>query len=310
MGLACIGAAAGPFVGGLVTEHLGWRFIFYLNVPVAAAALALGAGTVRDSRDESASRHIDLAGLLAVGAGVVLLVLAIDRAPDWGWTAPGTLGAAASGLVLLAGFVQIEARVKAPLVELALLRIAPSPGWAASARCPMRTGASWSSAPRSTSTRSAASRSSRRACCSAAVGRRGLGGPLSGRLAGHIAPGHLMATGMLVAAGAVGVMTLSHAWPVWIPALGIARIGLGLAYATTNAGTLAAVPASKAGAASGIVLTGLLIAAAFAVTLAASLVEALRRRGPGAEGLAVDAVLRIGAAASAADALLLLADCG
>ena len=70
-----------------------------------------------------------------------------------------------------------------------------------------------------------------------------VGGPLSGRLAGHIAPGHLMATGMLVAAGAVGVMTLSHVGPVWIPAFGITGIGLGLAYATTNDGTLAAVPA-------------------------------------------------------------------
>ena len=309
VGLACIGAAAGPFVGGLVTEHLGWRFIFYLNVPVAAAALALGAGTVRDSRDESASGHIDLAGLLAVGAGVVLLVLAIDRAPDWGWAAPGTLGTAALGLVLLAGFVLIEARVKAPLVELALLRnralawlggigAVSNANWCLVVFCatlylqqvrglsvfeagvlflPLSAGAA-------------------------------VGGPLSGRLAGHIAPGHLMATGMLVAAGAVGVMTLSHAWPVWIPAFGITGIGLGLAYATTNAGTLAAVPASKAGAASGIVLTGLLIAAAFAVTLAASLVEEIQKGvGPGAEGLAVDAVLRIGAAASAAGALLLLA---
>ena len=117
-----------------------------------------------------------------------------------------------------------------------------------------------------------------------------------------------MAAGMLVAAGAVGVMTLSRAWPVWIPAFGIGGIGLGLAYATTNAGTLAAVPASKAGAASGIVLTGLLIAAAFAVTFAAALMEDIQKGvASGTEGLAVDAVLRIGAAASAAGALLLLA---
>jgi hypothetical protein len=83
--------------------------------------------------------------------------------------------------------------------------------------------------------------------------------------------------------------------------LAAAGVGLGLAYATTNAGTLAAAPAS------GIVLTGLLIAAALAVTLTASLVEQFQKgTGPAAENRAIDLVLRIGAALSAGAALLLL----
>ncbi len=308
VGLGGLGAAAGPFVGGFVAEHLGWRWIFYLNVPVAVTALVLGAATVRESRDESAPRHVDVLGLLAVSAGVVAVILAVDRAPDRGWMAPATLGVAALGLGLLAVFVLIESRVRAPLIELALLRNrafawlggvgAISNGtWCVVIFCvtlylQQVRGLSVSAAgvfflPLSVGAAAA--------------------GPLSGRLAHRTSARNLMAGAMFLTAGAVTAMTFSHAWIVWMPAFAVTGIGLGLAYATTNAGTLAAVPPSKAGAASGIVLTGLLIVAAIAVTLTASLVEEFQRgSGPVAETLALDTVLRIGAAASAVAALCLL----
>jgi MFS family permease len=310
--LASVGAAAGPFVGGFVAEHLGWRWIFYLNVPVATAALGIGVGTVRESRDAAAPRRVDLVGLVAVSAGVVGLVLAIDRAPDWGWTAPATLGVLAAGLVSLAAFGLVEARVANPLVDLALLRnrafawlggvgSISNGNWCIVIFC----ATLYLQRVRGLSVFEAG------VLFLPLSGGAAIAGPISARLARHAAASRLMALGMLAASGAVAMMTLSSAWSIWIPAFALTGVGLGLAYATTSAGTLAAVPAGKAGAAAGIVLTGLLIAAALAVTLAASLVEAFDPGGgPAGEGRAVDGVLRIGAAVSAGAALLLLVALG
>lgn len=81
VGISGIGMALGPFVGGVLTETLSWRWIFFVNVPVAAGAIALVTSIVRESRDETASRHVDVAGLVAISAGIVALTLAIDRGP-------------------------------------------------------------------------------------------------------------------------------------------------------------------------------------------------------------------------------------
>ena len=84
-GLAAIATAAGPFVGGGVTESVGWRWVFLLNVPIAAAAFALTAYSVRESRDESAPRQIDLLGLSAIVLGIAAVTFAVDKGETWGW---------------------------------------------------------------------------------------------------------------------------------------------------------------------------------------------------------------------------------
>ena len=86
------GAAAGVLLGGVITSYLGWSWIFFVNVPVGVAAIALTPFLLRDSRAELAHRHFDLAGAATVTSGLMLLVYALTRAATDGWSSPVTLG--------------------------------------------------------------------------------------------------------------------------------------------------------------------------------------------------------------------------
>ena len=122
-GTAVVGTAAGPFLGGLLTESLSWRFVFWVNVPIAVVVVWLVATSVDESRDESVPRHLDVAGLLLIVAGVASISFAFDKASEWGWTSAATLGLIVGGLVLLVVFTVVEARVRYPLLDLSLFRI-------------------------------------------------------------------------------------------------------------------------------------------------------------------------------------------
>jgi MFS family permease len=86
------GAAAGVLLGGVITSYLGWSWIFFINVPVAAVAIALTPLLLRESRADLAHRHFDLAGAGTVTAGLMLFVYALTRATTDGWGSPVTLG--------------------------------------------------------------------------------------------------------------------------------------------------------------------------------------------------------------------------
>lgn len=90
-GIAGLGNAAGPLVGGLLTGAVGWRAVFWLLVPFAALSFALGAKTIPSSVDETVPRRIDVTGLALVVTGIGLFTLAFDRAPAWGWASAATV---------------------------------------------------------------------------------------------------------------------------------------------------------------------------------------------------------------------------
>ena len=121
---ATIGAsfAVGPAVGGAITSYLGWRWIFYVNIPVGIAAIAATYRFVRESRDPNA-RRIDWAGQTALVGGLFLLVLALLRGNGDGWGSPAIVAELAGAAALLAAFVGIELRVKEPMLPLGLFRI-------------------------------------------------------------------------------------------------------------------------------------------------------------------------------------------
>jgi EmrB/QacA subfamily drug resistance transporter len=116
------GAAVGVLAGGVLTTYLGWEWIFFINVPVGALALVVTPRFVRESRVE-ARKSLDIAGALTVTAGLALLVFAVSKAPDHGWSSGWTLSRLAVAVVLLIGFVVIEARQKDPLLPFAIFRI-------------------------------------------------------------------------------------------------------------------------------------------------------------------------------------------
>jgi EmrB/QacA subfamily drug resistance transporter len=119
-GLAGLAIAAGPLIGGAVTEGLDWHWIFWLNVPVGLAATAAAARLLPESH--GTHKRLDLAGVTLVTAGVVAVVWALVRANDAGWASPQVLVALGAGLALLAGFLAWENRAGQPLVPLRLFR--------------------------------------------------------------------------------------------------------------------------------------------------------------------------------------------
>ncbi|HEY5317689.1 MAG TPA: MFS transporter [Solirubrobacteraceae bacterium] len=122
-GIAAGGGAVGLLLGGVLTDLLSWQWIFFVNVPVGALALAMTQRFVPESRAETEHRTFDLAGAASVTGGLVLLVYAIVKAQSFGWGSVRTIALIAGGLALLAAFTAIERRSKAPLVRLSIFRL-------------------------------------------------------------------------------------------------------------------------------------------------------------------------------------------
>jgi MFS family permease len=110
-------------MGGLLTRYAGWQYVFFLNVPIGLAVLALVPRVVPDSSIASRGRRFDLAGAIAGTGGLVLLVDAISQAPQYGWLSARTIAVLGASLTLLVSFLVIESRVKDPLLPLRIFRL-------------------------------------------------------------------------------------------------------------------------------------------------------------------------------------------
>jgi EmrB/QacA subfamily drug resistance transporter len=109
------GGAAGVLFGGMLTQWAGWQWVLFVNVPVGALVAVMSVRTLLESRN-SGPRHFDVAGAVSVTAGLSLIVYTLVRANDVGWASAQTLILGAVGLALIAAFVAIELRTRAPLV--------------------------------------------------------------------------------------------------------------------------------------------------------------------------------------------------
>jgi EmrB/QacA subfamily drug resistance transporter len=121
--VAAGGGAAGLLLGGIITDTLGWEWIFFVNVPVGVAGISLSYVLLPESRDSSASRGLDLFGAGTVTAGLVLLVLGLTRIEEAGLGSPATLATLGLAVALFGAFVFVERRVADPLVPLGLFRL-------------------------------------------------------------------------------------------------------------------------------------------------------------------------------------------
>jgi EmrB/QacA subfamily drug resistance transporter len=116
-GVSALALAVGPVMGGLLTEHVSWRAIFYLNIPVAVGAVLASLFAVRESRDTTVGRQVDLTGVVVLTTSLTALVLALVEGNAWGWGSPEIVALLAGSVVGLAAFVAIELKVRVPMVE-------------------------------------------------------------------------------------------------------------------------------------------------------------------------------------------------
>jgi EmrB/QacA subfamily drug resistance transporter len=121
--IAASGATVGLIAGGLLTRYAGWEYIFYLNVPIGVATLALAPRLVPESRLDTQRRRFDVAGAITGTGALLVLVYALSQAPQHGWSSGRTIGLLAVAAALLSGFLAIETRVEAPLLPLRIFRV-------------------------------------------------------------------------------------------------------------------------------------------------------------------------------------------
>jgi EmrB/QacA subfamily drug resistance transporter len=121
-GVSAMALAIGPLVGGLLTEHIHWGWIFFINVPIGLLAILAARLLIRESRDTSADQRLDIPGLLTSGVALFSLTFALIEANEHGWTSPLILSLFAVAGIGLVAFVLLEMHQRVPMVDLSLFR--------------------------------------------------------------------------------------------------------------------------------------------------------------------------------------------
>ncbi len=121
-GVSAMALAIGPLLGGIITEHVSWNWIFYVNVPIGAIGVVVALLVVPESRDTSHEQRLDLPGLLSSGIGLLAIVYALIEANQYGWTSARILGLFAIGSVALVTFILLELHQRLPMLDLSLFR--------------------------------------------------------------------------------------------------------------------------------------------------------------------------------------------
>src|SRR6266511_2390796 len=270
------GGAVGVLLGGVLTSAFSWPWIFYVNVPVGAAVIAVSPWLLRESRADLPNRYFDFAGAATITSGLMLLVYGMTRATQHGWGTPATVGLLTASAVLIASFFLIESRTKAPLLPLRILRLRTLAGSNLSAL--IATGAVFSQFFLLTLYMQQVLHYSALKTGVAYIGLTltviGFSG-IAQALATRIGVRPLLPLGMLMAAGALALYARlpvngHYFWDLFPPFI-LSGVGLALAFVPMTIGALAGVRQSEAGVASGLINTSQQIGGAIGVAVATTI---------------------------------------
>lgn len=273
-GVGGLGATAALLIGGGLTSTLGWRWIFWVNVPIAVVMLALAPLLLTEGRNEHAPRSFDLLGAVTLTVGLATIIYALVSAPARGWGSAATIVALAAGVAALAGFVATERRMSNPLLDLSLLR---SPGVVRGNGLVLTTGASaWGlGIVTSTYAQDVLGYSpmvfglGTAAMTLMAVAGARIGQQLLPRYGGWVSVG--AATCQL--AGCLCLLNLPSDGSYWtnlFPGLLLFGLGLGTAFMSGSVIALAAIHQSHSGIASGIITASFQLGGALGSALVAT----------------------------------------
>jgi EmrB/QacA subfamily drug resistance transporter len=255
-GVSAMALAIGPIVGGLLSEHIDWTWIFFINVPVGVLGLLFGRIVIAESRDMSADQRLDLPGLAVSAAALFALTFGLIEANEYGWTSTTIVGLFAGAAAGMGLFVWIERHRRAPMLDLSLFRNSTFAGANIVALLvtlamfgifffmslyvqqilgysPVEAGAIF--LPMTLYVMFVA--------------------PLAGKLSDHIGSRWLMAGGLSLVGGALALFsrlgTDSSFWDM-LPGLLVGGIGMALVMTPMTAAAMGSVPIDKAGVSSGV----------------------------------------------------------
>lgn len=278
--IANIGTAVGPFVGGGLSQGPGWRFIFWLLVPLCAISLVIATVGVDDSREAGASRRLDYGGAALLIAGIAALSFVVDRGDSWGWGSANSVGLFIVAGVALAAFFVVEVRVQNPLVDLSLFGnlafdLVTSLGAISNIGYGVLVFITtlYLQGVRGLSPLVAG------VVFLAPAAMVALAGPIGARVKPHFRPAVVMAGAGVIGAVAIVAMTYAASWYVFIPLLAIAGFGFGLGWTFANVATQDVVDTERAGEASGVVLTVLVSFGGFGLAIVATAIASWERAG-------------------------------
>jgi EmrB/QacA subfamily drug resistance transporter len=121
-GVSAMALAIGPLLGGIITEHISWNWIFFVNVPIGVLAVVAAIFVVPESKDTSHEQRLDLPGLATSAIGLFALVYALIEANSYGWTSPRILTLFAVAVLALVAFVLLELHQRLPMLDLSLFK--------------------------------------------------------------------------------------------------------------------------------------------------------------------------------------------